>query len=156
MEEIIKILKELGSIPIVTIPIGAIIGAVTTYLLSIYSRSKQNQLTTKQVLSYINIEIHDNFANRIKRKYPYNELSLKGFEFISRQAGNIAIKEKQLIEINRIYTLFDEINKNILHIRETKYQGRNISALHEQIVELQNRCFTITGEYLNKYPYNKM
>jgi len=155
MEEIIKILKELGSIPIVTIPVGAIIGAVAAYLLSIYSKSKQNQLTTKQVLSYINVEIHDNFANRIKRKYPYNELGLKGFEFISRQAGNIVIKEKQLIEINRVYTLFDEINKDILHIREAKYQGKRISELHEKLVELQNRCFTIAGEYLNKYSHNK-
>ena len=82
-------------------------------------------------------------------------LSLKGFEFISRQAGNIAIKEKQLIEINRVYTLFDEINKDILHIREAKYQGKSISELHEKLVELQNRCFTIAGEYLNKYSHNK-
>ena len=155
MEEIIKNLKELGSIPIVTIPLGAIIGAVSTYLLSIYSKNKQNQLTTKQVLSYINIEIHDNFANRVKRKYPYKELSLKGFEFISRQASNIAIKEKQLIEINRVYTMFDEINKNILHIRETKYQGRSISELDQEIVELQKRCFIIAGEYLEKYYQNK-
>ena len=75
MEEIIKTLKELGSIPIVTIPVGAIVGAVTTYLLSIYSRSKQNQLTTKQVLSYINIEIHDILLIELKENIPIMNLA---------------------------------------------------------------------------------
>ena len=121
------------------------------------SKKKQNQQTTSQVLSYINIEIHDDFANRIKSNYPYNELSLKGFDLLNSQAGNLIISENQLKEINKIYTLFDEINKNILLTRELRYHG---SAQHLQLgfgesklelEELQKRCFIIAGDYVKKY-----
>jgi len=151
MEEIIKNLKELISMPIVII----LIGVIATYLLSIYSKSKQHQRTTIQVLSCINIEIQDNFANKIKNKYPYNELNLKKFELIGTQAGNLAINKKQIKEINRIYTLFDEINKKIIIIRKTKSLGKSIVKLHEELIELQNKCYSIANEYLNEYFKNK-
>lgn len=150
MNEVIDILTKLGNVPIVTISLGAFLGSFVTYLFTVKQKKIHDEQVTKQVLSFINIEIHENFANRINSNYPYNELSLKGFELISIQAGNIKINKDQLAKINRIYTLFDVINKNILTVREAKNNRRNITTLNERLKELQRRCITIAGEYVKE------
>ena len=98
------------------------------------------------------MEIKENFTNRIYSRYPYNELSLKGLELLNIQAGNIKINNDQLAKINKIYALFDEINKNILSIREGDYTIRGLTTppLDKKIKELQKRCWTIAGEYVKE------
>ena len=150
MNEIIDFLTKLGNVPIFNISLGIVLGCFTTYLFSVKQKQDYDKRVTKQVLSFINIEIHENFANRINSNYPYNELSLKGFELISMQAGNIKINNDQLVKINRIYTLFDVVNKNILSVREAKNNGRNITTMHEQLKELQRRCGGFAGEYVKE------
>jgi len=59
MEKIFEYLKELGSIPLVTIPVGTVADAIVTFFLSVCLKNKQDQQTTRQILSYINIEIHE-------------------------------------------------------------------------------------------------
>ena len=154
MNGIIDFLTKLGNVPVVTITLGAFLGSFATYLFTVKQKKIHDEQVTKQVLSFINIEIHENFANRINSNYPYSELSIKGFELISIQAGNIKINNDQLAKINKIYTLFDEINKNILSVREAKNNGRNITALDKKIKELQKRCIVFTGEYI-KENYSK-
>jgi len=154
MNEIIDFLTKLGSIPVVTISLGAFLGSFATYLFTVKQKQNYNKRVTRQVLSFINIEIHENFANRIKSNYPYNELSLKGFELISTHAGNIKINNDQLAKINKIYTLFDEINKKVLSVREAKNNGRNIVDLDKKLKELQGRCFVFAGGYV-KDNYSK-
>jgi len=151
MEEIIQYLKELGSIPLVTIPVGAVTGAVVTFFLSLCLKKKQDTQTTLQVLTYINIEIRDNFANRIKSEYPYSELSIKGFDLINMQAGRLTIDKNQLEDITKIYTMFDEINHKISNTRDRKNHSNNITKDVNELKELQNRCFKLAGEYLKKY-----
>jgi len=150
VNRIIDFLTKLGSVPVFTISLGAFLGSFVTYLFTVKQKNIHDERVTKQVLSFINNEIHENFANRINSNFPYNELSLKGFELINTQAGNIKINDGQLAKINRIYTLFDVINKNILTVREAKNNGRNIIDLHEKLKELQRRCGTIAGEYLKE------
>lgn len=154
MNEIIDFLTKLGNIPVVTIPLGAFLGSFVTYLFTVKQKQNYDKRVTKQVLSFINIEIHENFSNRIKSNYPYKDLSLKGFELISTQAGNIKINNNQLAKINKIYTLFDEINKKILCVREATNHGRNIDKLDKELKELQDRCFVFTGGYV-KDNYSK-
>jgi len=152
MNEVIDILKELGNIPIVTILFGAFLGSFATYLFTVKQKKIHDERVTTQVLSFINMEIKENFTNRIYSRYPYNELSLKGLELLNIQAGNIKINNDQLAKINKIYALFDEINKNILSIREGDYTIRGLTTppLDKKIKELQKRCWTIAGEYVKE------
>ncbi|MBA7489809.1 hypothetical protein ES702_00343 [subsurface metagenome] len=150
MNGVIDFLTKLGNVPIVTISLGAFLGSFATYIFTVKQKKIHDEQVTKQVLSFINIEIHENFANRINSNYPYNELSLKGFELISIQAGNININNDQLTKINRIYTLFDVINKNILTVREAKNNGRPTADLANKLKELQNRCIVFAGEYVKE------
>jgi len=154
MNEIIDFLTKLGNVPVVTISLGTLLGSFIAYLFAVKQKQNYDKQVTIQVLSFINIEIHENFSNRIKSNFPYNELSLKGFELISTQAGNIKINNDQLAKINKIYTLFDEINKKILSVREAKYNERNIVALDIKLKELQDRCFVFAGDYV-KDNYSK-
>ena len=150
MNEIIGFLIKLGALPVVTIPLGAFLGSFATYLFTVKQKKNHDKQVTKQVLSFINNEIHENFANRINSNYPYNELSLKGLELISIQAGNIKINNDQLTKINKIYILFDEINKKILGVREAKKCGKPTADLAKKLEELQKRCIIFTGEYVKE------
>jgi len=148
MNEIINFLTKLGNVPIVTISLGAFLVAFTTYLFTIKQKKSHDERVTKQVLSFINSEIYESFTNRINSKYPYKELSLKGLELLNIQAGNIKINNDQLAKINKIYTLFDEINKNILSTREGHNNVRSLTA--PTLEELQKRCMGFVGEYVRE------
>ena len=142
--DIINILKGLGNIPIVTISLGVFLG----YLLTEKQKKTHDKQITKQVLSFINIEINENL-DRIDSPFPYTELSLKGFELISIQGiGNIKIDNTQLAIIIMLYTLFDEVNKTILSVRQEFYYRRIITTPHEKLEELRKRCGNIITEYL--------
>jgi len=148
MNEFIDFLTKLGALPFVTIPIGAFLG----YLLKGKQDKTHDERVTKQALSLTNIEIHENFINLFNSKYPYKELNFKGFEFINTHAGNIRINNDQLTKINGIYTLFDEINKKILIIREV-HNSRNLTLtakLAEELKELQKRCRYFAGDYVKE------
>ncbi len=151
MNEIIDILAKLGTLPFVTIPLGAFLGSFLTYLFNVKQRQNSDKQATGRVLFFINIEILENFNNKIKSNYPYNELSLKGFELIGARVGNIKINNDQLAKINKIYTLFDEINKKILSLREAKKRGRPTAGLANELKELQDRCIVFTGGYLKEF-----
>jgi hypothetical protein len=152
MNEVIDILTKLGNIPIVNILLGAFLVAFATYLFTIKQKKSHDERVTKQVLSFINSEIYESFTNRINSEYPYNELSLKGIELLNIQAGNIKINNDQLAKINKIYALFDEINKNILTIREGHHTVRGLTALTpaNKLKKLQDRCIVFAGEYVRE------
>ena len=148
MNEVIDILKELGNIPIVTIPFGAFIA----YLFTMRKKKIRDEQVTKNVLSFINSEMHENL-DIISNIYPYNKLSLTGLELINIQVGNIRINNDQLAKINKIYTLFDQINKKILSVREA-HHSKNLSLtkkLAEELKELQKRCGDLTTKYLKEF-----
>ena len=156
MNEIIGFLIKLGALPVVTIPLGIILGCLTTYLFNVKQKKDYDKRVTNQVLFFINMEIHENFSNKIKSKYPYKELSLKGFELISTQVGNIKINNDRLAKISKVYTLFDEINKKILGVREAKKCGKPTADLAKKLEELQKRCIVFTGEYVKENYSEKM
>jgi len=150
MNKIIGCLIKLVNLPVVTVLLGVILGCLITYLFNLKQNKEYGKQVTKQVLLFINMEIHENFSNKIKSKYPYKELSLKGFELIGAQVGNIKINNDQLAKINKIYTLFDEINKKILSVREAKKCGRPTADLAKKLEELQKRCIIFNGEYVKE------
>jgi len=151
MNEFINFLSELGNVPIITIPLGAILGAIVTYILTIKQKKNRDEQLTKQILPFINIEIYENFANRINSNYPYNELTLKGLDLINMQAGNIRLNNKQLKRIYKIYSLFNRMNKKILSAREEMRQARGTDKTDEEIKNLQKKCSTITSGYIEEY-----
>ena len=148
MNEVIDFLTKLGNVPIVNI----LFGAILVYLFTGKQKKIHDERVTKQILSFINMEIKESFTSRINSIYPYNELSLRGLELLNIQAGNIRINNDQLAKINKIYALFDEINKNILLIREGDHtaKGFSTSSPDRKIKELQKRCVTIAGEYVEE------
>lgn len=139
MNGVIDFLTKLGNVPIVNILLGAFLVSFVTYLFTGKQKKIHEEKVTKQVLSFVNVEVRKNiesFANEIYSKYPYHELNLKGLELICTQAGNIKINDDRLAIINEIYTRFDEINKMILGLREEFYIGSTIAQVEIQL-ELQ-------------------
>jgi hypothetical protein len=114
MEEVIQYLKELGSIPLITIPSGAIVGAFITYLLSINLRKRQSVELTKQLLLFIHKEIDIN-KHRLKNRAPFNVLSLMGYEKLISNAGNLFIDHDRLSSLIKIYSFFSILNKFTRH-----------------------------------------
>ena len=152
MNGVIDFLTKLGNVPIFTISLGAILVSYANYLFTGKRKKIHDERITKQVLSFINMEIKESFTNRINSEYPYNELSLKGIELLNLQAGNIKINNDQLAKINKIYALFDEINKNILTIRKGHHTIRGLTALTpaNKLKKLHDRCIVFAGEYVRE------
>ncbi len=136
---------------IISAMIGGLIGSFSAYYLNNKSTKERNQAITKQTMTFVHVELHDNLVNKIILGHPYKILGMKGIDMITISSGLLLINNQQMIHIAKIYTIINSLNDDIYTTIEAQQHGRKIVELHERTNRLQLRFVEEIGKYERLY-----
>lgn len=149
ISNLIEFLKKLGSVPLVTIPFGVIIGLI----LNIVYENWKNRKVTKQILSIVHNEIINNLVKPTdalmytkSTRREYKRLSTMSGNVFMSKIGILTISPEQIQSILKIYEIFNFINNAIVDLKNNKSR-----LLENAITKQIKKYYTDLKEEIDKY-----